>query len=147
MLGWIKNFQDGTQEVGADNVTNRGLVSWSKGRLTGITSVEIWEKDCMAVIEGISNYWQSDDFEVQMMNNRSIPRRVIRRIQKQIIPSDAFINCSCIKNRYSFNFVSYNNITQYHADVIPVPLGSKWFTVELDCKTGKVIYRFDESRI
>jgi len=80
MRGWVKHFVDGTHELGLDHQVEARLASWSRGRLEGISHVEICHDDQTIVLAGPGEYWQSDTFETNFLDNNSkLVRRTLYR--------------------------------------------------------------------
>ena len=84
--GWVKHFIDGTIEHGSDLLVEQGKASWSRGRLEGIDRVEIWHQGRFIAIQGPGEYWQSDTFEVGVLESDS--QLVSRTIYRKFYPEN-----------------------------------------------------------
>lgn len=147
MGAWVKRFVDGKFEVGTDYDVSNKKASWTKGRLDWISSVEIHDGKII-VLEGTGSFWQSDDLEARLGINESY-NIVTRRIQKQLTWLDGVIYWS-VKGTV-IHFKIGPALPDSHRSYHMIPIDSKdwgkWFTLELDIKTGKVTYSIQENRI
>lgn len=144
----MKSFADGKVEVGTDEDVSLKKASWSKGRLTGISSVEIHYNEARLIIEGTGEYWQSDDYEVDF--GRKTPTIITRRIQKKINTYDAFMCIYSVdKSMYIkvASFASDMGNTRNHIARIPDKNIGKWLTLEYNLKKDQIIYSYQENRI
>lgn len=149
MNGWIKRFTDGTYEAGIDKDVEQKRASWSRGRLTEMTSVELYHDKHLLIIEGTGEFWQSDDYEIDLLE--STPKLVKRRIQKKIKETDRFLMMSDKMPGYHYFSVQSSSMIRPTGTSCTVPIKEgttgQWLTVEVDLLKSKVIFNFKESRI
>lgn len=143
--GWIKIFDYG-EELGLDDAVDRGKASWSKGKLNGMIGAAIKDKKVgLVAIHGQGEYWQSDDFEVNLSENT--PKRIKRRIQKKVDSSDIMICLDDSSPDYRiFRFIKPKDTEEFFRGVLPIPhnvIGS-WFTVEVDCNNGEISWSYKD---
>lgn len=146
MNGWIKYFADGTQESGSDADVHNKKASWSKGRLDNITAVAVVHGKLAAGIGGKGEFWQSDDYEADLLINRP-SKLVVRRVQKRISPVDVMITA---RHKGDFQVATVHDLIDQGADLyiaLTEDLKGKWLTVELNCNTNRVKHYFSEHRI
>jgi len=148
MNGWIKLFADGTKEIGSDELVQKGLASWSKGRLVNMVGVELHHDDRIVILEGTGKFWQSDDYMARMSQNGTSDL-VTRRIQKLIYDDDAWMLIDHVNQFSRYKIV--NRITHGINGFISkrkiLSQMGKWLTIEMDVKTGRTIFRFSDRRI
>ena len=147
MNGWVKRFSDNTSEVGSDPVVQRREASWSRGRLDDITSVELHDTGHVAILEGFGEFWQSDDYDVNIYQSK--PQLITRRIQKKINTYDCFLLLGGLSD-----YKIYKIVGSKPADMVgfghiqPLePYKNQWLTVEMDVQTGKIMFDFKKDRI
>lgn len=95
-IGWKKYHTNGNVTDGCDYDVDAGRVSWSRSPLDNIKAVDILSigKDFNPVSATIYSahvgpFHQSDDYVVPILRSGTIEgRRVIRRIQRQLIEAD-----------------------------------------------------------
>ena len=148
MNGWIKYFADGSMEVGRDEDIVSRHASWTRGRLENMFAVELHHEGHTIVIEGTGQFWQSDDLEAHVGFNHEY-NIVTRRIQKKIEGTDHWLLSDVYDKYQRYKICSYESIGDNgfsHRRQLD-NLQGKWFTVELDLKTGHVIFDFKENRI
>ena len=146
MNGWVKKFTDGNTEVGSDYDVKNKKASWSRGRLSHITSVELHHNDSLIIIEGTGEFWQSDDLEARMMVNHSY-NLVTRRIQKRIETTDNWLLIDSIGRYRHYRFLSHIiGVTGGYRRRLD-GLSGKWFTVEMDVAASTITFDFKEGRI
>ena len=80
--------------------------SWTKGRLDHITSLELHHDGHVIILEGVGEFWQSDDLEATVGVNHDY-RLVTRRIQKKIEYRDSWLVTSLVGFIKHFNFTIY----------------------------------------
>ena len=81
MTGWIKNYADGSQCVGADEAVSSGRASWRKSPSQGIISVSLTVNGLTNTLEGPGEFWQSDGYESVFPGGSKL---IKRRIQKLV---------------------------------------------------------------
>jgi hypothetical protein len=146
MNGWIKKFADGTQEIGSDYDIRNKKASWRRGRLGDLVSVELHHNGTVIILDGIGEYWQSDDLEAHVLVNHD-PNVVTRRIQKKIMDLDFWMKHISADNKhlYQFRTVPHGNGFAHKRRIFDKV--GKWFTVELDVATNNVRFYFSEDKI
>lgn len=135
MYGWIKHFADGTEVIGTDHDVQKKKTSWSKGRLTGMIGVEVIHGNKRMAIFTPGEFWQSDDYDVNLLD--STPILVTRRLQYKIQGMDGL----CEKQQPD-NVVFCKGDSNFDIGRV-----GKWLTLELDIKTGKISCNVKENRI
>jgi hypothetical protein len=157
--GWMKHFQDGSTEIGADRLTDQGHASWSLGRLSNIVTVCLHCDDLHATIESnhIGEFWQSDEMEAALF--RSSARCVKRRIQRKIQDKDAMfvVRVHPVPNSKTGQMVDVEILTmqdiswkpKHVGDMFPITDSNKgkWFTLEIDIKDQSISYYFADDKI
>jgi hypothetical protein len=85
MSSWIKYFNDGSEEKGSDEDIEKGLASWSRGRLEGIESVSLFKEGHKASIVIPNTEWHHFDRYVALLEyGANESARVARVIQAEI---------------------------------------------------------------
>lgn len=137
---WIKHFQDGLKIKGIDGDKK---ASWTKSQLDLMIGVELFYSNMFLIINDVhvAEFWQSDTFECCFPFGSA--KRVIRRIQKKIVPSDTCFSYIVTPNIYkaAFNTRAYDTVI----NIDPQNYG-KWFTLEYNLKTLKVDYYFGDKQ-
>ena len=129
--GWVKYLVDGSKIIGTDREVQLGHASWSKSQNTGLASVELTWKDKTVCIQGVGDYWQSDDM-VSSMNSPLILVR--RRIEKQIEQNDVVMGVRMDENLVRVVFShSVNMLDPGLTQIVPIQAADvgKWFTLEI----------------
>lgn len=136
--GWVKFFADGTREDGFDHLVDNRQASWSRGRLTGMVRTEVVHNGIVVLsINGLGNFWQSDDFEISMITNKS--KRCIRRIQFEIGSHTGMIINSDLPGLHAS--VRYDRFAK------PAPgIQGKWLTLEYNCLNNSATEYLSERR-
>jgi len=85
---WIKLFNDGSSEHGSDSDIINKQASWSRGRLDGIESVQIFEGNVGVVLVVPNTEWYQYDRYVALLDTPGVhvPTRVARVVQALIKP-------------------------------------------------------------
>lgn len=149
--GWIKQFLDGTHEVGTNHDVQNKRASWSQGRLNSMFQAEIEQDNCVILIDGLGSYWQSDDYEVSL--GETWPSMVTRRLQRQICQGDIFVDISN-ENQGKRLFacvgqvegLSDKRVAGKRSLLTTKDIG-KWLTLEIDLITKSTRYYISEHRI
>jgi len=83
--GWIKHFADGSRELGYDHLVGDKQASWSRGRLEGMTAVEVHHNGTTVMIEGTGEFWQWDTLEADLLssNTKIIGRTISKKIHEK----------------------------------------------------------------
>lgn len=85
MGAWTKIFTDNSVEHGFDSDIKAGKASWSQGRLTNISKVQISEKLIEGVLSVPNTDWHHfDRYEAQIYMGQAVSTRVFRVIQAKI---------------------------------------------------------------
>lgn len=147
--GWTKHFLDDTTECGTNQDVARKLASWSKGRLYGMWGACIKEGKQHLHINGLGDFWQSDDYEVQLAEKW--PSMVVRRLQKKLSTGDIFVD---IKRFGEYGLEAYVGKAE---DLKNPPRGErnmladkdigKWLTLEMDLVNYTERYYLSENRL
>jgi hypothetical protein len=86
MGAWIKVFNDGSTENGLDSDIEAKKASWSKGRLSDISKVQIYEKmiECVLSVQE-TNWHQFDRYTADISSVGTVKsKRIGRVIQAEI---------------------------------------------------------------
>jgi len=131
--GWIKRFVDGSWEEGKDKEVLAGRASWSRGRLEGMLRAEVHHGRYFLGICGPGEYWQSDDFSVNLSSGET--QLETRRLQRKIVLPDT--NMVVQRKESELLVFVYTGSPPYMPGeflcVSPEMLG-KWLTLELNLK-------------
>lgn len=151
MNGWIKYFRDGSVEYGRDVDVDKGVASWSNGRLTGLESVTSTLGDKHLCISGAGEYWQSDDFEVEILDETTEPEMVVRRIQKLIKPGDLKIGLYQSENSFMIKVFTHVDVdaSEYSDksfEILPRNI-DQWIVLEYDISSDGFKYYFSQERL
>jgi len=145
---WTKYFIDQKTERGTDQDIQRGLASWSRGRLYGIRAVELEGSNYQLGIYGTGDYWQSDTYNVSMAEGVSVLTH--RRIEKQIEPGDLFFaHCILTEKKHQIwfsNQLGHPNCKK-QIQVLPSSYIGKWLILELDVGNQSTRRYFSQERI
>lgn len=144
--GWIKFFVDGTTESGSDEKVQLKQASWSRGKLDSIIKTELSHDNFTICLRGQGNYWQSDDWETDILGNSKI---LTRRLAKQIEIKDNYIYVR--KNSYQQEFAFSEDIPRepwlkMHTIITP-ELTHQWFVLELSLTTNLTTAFFSKEKI
>jgi hypothetical protein len=84
--GWIKHFSDNTIENGSDLLISSGKASWSRGRLTDISFVELYNNSSRSILSVSNTTWHQFDryASIATPNNTSSSRLLYQVIQSEI---------------------------------------------------------------
>ena len=153
--GWTKYFLDETSLEGLDKDIASGKCSWSKSLLNNIIKCSLRYSGHEIILSGIGNYWQSDDFEINIGTNESIILK--RRLEKQITDSDhAIVFSQLTPKKHLLEVVNLTNLlvlqNQIGSSIKKIELIekeniNKWLILDLNTKTSNVSYRFSAERI
>lgn len=155
--GWAKTLATGEKILGLDRDVAIGNASWSKTRLLGMVGCEVRHDGVCIELNGIGNYWQSDDLEVVYKNvsGTTAPFFITRRICKQIEPTDKFmIVCEPTRHKMIIHVTSedphlhpsYTNGSVKDIQAFtPEDIG-KWLFMEIDAQALKRSWRMSEVR-
>jgi hypothetical protein len=131
---WLKLFSDGTKEWGSDEGIDRGLASWSKGRLNEIEEVRLFHAQYVCRLSVSDTSWhQFDRFIVPIAEGTQKPYRTHRAIQAEVRTHHLgqYLMCSHSGSYYFWAIVGEEQedcffskqITKHHVD--------RWITVVL----------------
>jgi hypothetical protein len=147
--GWIKYISYDNIIIGYDDDVDRGTISWRKSSSNELMGAAIMHHITNNILNctiiGKGEYWQSDDYIVPFIPNRSMSgKRIIRRISRLISRSDTGLAIDRINNQLSIlvnkrNAVNTVILTEDHAGL--------WIVAEIDIVNGAVGWRFSKSPI
>jgi hypothetical protein len=148
---WIKYFSDGSKYEGSDEAILRHDASWTRSRNTDIIRVELVHFPFSLSIQGVGEYWQSDDFFSVMSSGMSLSKMTKRRIQKKIAKSDNFMEVSKTGNEnIKIRFYSVPpNLQTANRTLIPIRgmMWDQWLVLECDLEKNLVQYHFSREKI
>lgn len=149
MNGWTKYYSNDTNLVGSDLDVEQELVSWSESSLDNMIACDLSHNDYFLKINGIGNYWQSDDYILDLSQPSGSPgTRICRRLQKQIDASEQYaklIQHSVDKN---FEVITYNEEQQDINGIVELAtLTGKWLTLEIDLINDYVRFSILDSQV
>lgn len=123
MGGWVKIFNDATTQSGSDLDIAKGESSWSKGPLSNIKEVFLYDGLMASVLEVPDTDWYQFNRYTIILNTES-PSLVVRCVQAEV------------KKAHVGKYLCYNNSNSrlVWAKVSATPVGSQ-------------IYRLQESDI
>lgn len=109
--GWIKKFYDQQEEYGFDCLIKDKKSSWSKGKLSDIESVFVFNKDSH-IQYGLSvpnTEWHQFDRFCSIMNGSgdNISCRTARVIQAKIVSDHIYMNLTKHKVKTTDNKIKY----------------------------------------
>lgn len=141
---WIKYFANGAREFGTDQDIEKRVASWSRGNLKDIISTELLHSGSLLRISGPGTYWQSDTYEAISTSYKST--LVARRIERQILPTDAFFRVIETNNSIS---VYFNHNLDQSGKFIPVKpeWHCKWLILEYNVRKQQVTYYLSDGRV
>ena len=128
-MGWLKSFKDHSNEIGTDLMIENKEASWSKGRLEGITSVEIFNKNVIVLLTMENTDWyQYDRFEV---NEEGLHKKIFTAVQAKIKEEHKFI--SKISSSYFYSFI-VSKVSSSDTIIIEPNWINQWITLVLPDK-------------
>ena len=152
--GWTKHLATGGKIIGLDYEVMAKKVSWSKTTLSNLVSCQFQFDHCFIEINGVGEFWQSDDLEVIRSDGITVdPFYMVRRLQKKIIGGSLGDRWLVIRQDTPHNlkltFMSGAPMyTMENMKVISVrDLDGKWLTAEIDAQKLTTRYYFSERRI
>jgi hypothetical protein len=139
--GWSKCLSNGELINGEDRLVDSGQASWSRTS-QDIHSVSLFHDSLFALLSGQGDFWQSDDFILQVGKDGK-GHRVTRRIQRRINNTD-----SCflvIKKDTSLCIYLFpqqvDEGIQVTSDMI-----NKWLTIEIDTIDNSTKWYLSDNR-
>lgn len=143
MGNWIKEFIDGTKYVATDKEVAAGRVSWKNSRQDGIVAVSLEHCGKLLRIEGLGEYWQSDQMFFDFSDR--FPKCTARRIQRKVKPQDLFMGFLEGEDRLVVRFSTTPDGRGY----VPVPQEwlNQWAVLEVSTVSLKTKYYFSVDKI
>ena len=129
--GWVKHLINDQKIVGTDVDVRKGLASWRKSQNTALKAVELFWEPRSLVINGVGDFWQSDDIATTMGGSFEVIRR---RVQRCIEPYDSIATISIENKHINISFVSLGSQEpegQHRVIQLRAVDVGKWFTIEL----------------
>jgi len=146
---WTKYFIDGTVYEGSDEAIRLQKASWRRSRNEGIIKVELENKPYRISIEGPGEYWQSDTYDIEMLDSDT-PKMVRRRIQRRLTESDKFLEVVTAPAQYGIKVFSVFP-EQPTERIIALPgyrtKEEVWLTVEVDLNKRLLRHFFSPRKI
>lgn len=140
---WIKIYRDGSRYVGDDRSVSLGEKSWRNSSNENIRSVSLYHGKQILHIGGPGEFWQSDRYEADMETGRA--KLILRRIERQISPSDKIILIHRDKNTLIVGIQEEFSVEQYFITV-DERVG-QWMILEMDLKTKELSYYFNNTKV
>ena len=142
MNGWVKHFRDGTKYYGYDQDVSIKKASWTNSRHEGLVGVTLWHSDFMLAIDGLGEYWQSDQFTVDFAE--PTPTLISRRIQKKTEGDFAYIVKSS-SSRFCVETIKPGTTVHNPAALLLPQPG--WLTLELNVKEASIRHFFSDTKL
>ena len=88
MGAWLKLFKDGSSERGSDSDIAEGKASWSRGRLDGIKSVQLFDRTHCCALTMPNTQWHQYDRYMAMLGatGNNMSTKTARVVQAEIKP-------------------------------------------------------------
>lgn len=147
---WTKYFLDGSKYEASDIAVLRHDASWTKSRNEGIVKVELSHDKFFCSIQGLGNYWQSDDFISVASQEVILSKIVTRRIQRQVELTDSFLSLNESYEGIQAKFFRVPpDFSKNWKNYIPINkrMAGKWLTIEINIENGFVRHYFSEDKI
>lgn len=148
---WTKYFIDGAMYEGSDEAISLKQASWRNSRNEGISKVILEHKPYRISIEGLGEYWQSDTYNVFLMENGS-STVTKRRIQRKFNNDDKFMEVIKDRSKYDIKVLTEQpsdfRQNDDHYALFPLPdyrVQDTWLTVEVDL-TKRLLRHFFHPR-
>ena len=146
--GWVKCFLDGTREEGYDNLVDKKLASWQKGKLDNIIEVKLYHEGKGILLLGRGTYWQSDDWEVPLFTSPGYFKT--RRIERQISSTDHHL--LRFQNENDTIFACIDDLEELYDedDIIhkfDIDDIGHWLCIEMNAQSKEVSWYINEDKI
>jgi len=145
--GFIKHFNDDTNEEISDIAVKLGKASWKKGRFDGLVAVTLKHrlddfKITIFFLAEEGEWWISDTFIAKVNNPEKL---VARRIEKKIKKEDVgkFIVCTRIDTEFSVMILPVPPPGFLRVEKIKEEFVDKWIHVTLHLPED-VLFKFKE---
>jgi hypothetical protein len=137
-MGWTKLYSSG-ERISEPQ-------SWSRTSLDSMIGTELIYNNLMIGIYGPGQYWQSDQYEVDIKYGTNYPTMVKRRLLKYIDTVSAGVIENRLPDSYKVHFgdIKVNEENKDFIFVSKVPL---WYVLELNLKTNKLTYYYSDCKI
>ena len=136
MQGWVKHFDDGASEVGADRLVRQHKASWTNGRHKGLIAVDLhWNNKLYTLSMGKGEYWQSDTMVSVFRPNTTVPGEMLTRRISRRLNQDDLGKYICHTRHDSVLRVWLDTESPDSATEVTELLIGKWLILELDTKT------------
>lgn len=126
MDAWIKYFNDGSVEIGSDDLIKEKKASWTNGKLSNISKVSISGFSKNAILDIPNTEWfQFDKYLLHLED--SSPFRIARIIQAQI--KEPFINQYLCYNKNKSDLFYLSNKRIKFSKKIEKDMLGKWISI------------------
>ena len=134
--GWVKNFSDGTIELGFDHLIDEGKASWRNGRLNDIISVDIFENGYKYTLirkeSSLKEWWQGNEYHSRFIPGATVPGELQRRfIQFQLSKEDIGKYLHIIKLPNCYQVVLKDNSQGALCQLDKETYTNKWLTLNI----------------